>query len=252
MSRTNFGFQVRKLVGLSVSLGILFSSSMAFAQTVVPTDPDESNGNTGGDTTLPIADVTRFSCQQSPEGQPTVMYQPDSQPDQLYAWATPRQLGGGWTPQRRCEEIARRLELYRGDGLRELRTGRENGMDTVCATTDDNPACRIVFTVPPGQDAFVTRNQVFENLLTADSGQNTLPVYTFTSRGGGLLNLTPSLSRKKPSASTIRTNKASIRLKPFLSPNDGGTLRPRSNTTKPSTTPRNPRLPNIQLPRIFR
>lgn len=249
MSRTNFGFQVRKLVGLSVSLGILLSSSMAFAQTQVPTEEDNNNtgGNTGGDTTLPIADVTRFSCQQSPEGQPTVMYQPDSQPDQLYAWATPRQMGGGWTPQRRCEEIARRLELYRADGLRELRTGRENGMDTVCATTDDNPACRIVFTVPPGQDAFVTRNEVFQNLLTADSGQSTLPVYTFTSRGSGLLNLTPSLSRKKPSASTIRNNKAPINVKRFLSPKDGGTLRPRSTTTKP--TPNNPR---IQIPRIFR
>lgn len=249
MSHSNFGFHVRKMVGLSVSLGILCSSSLAFAQTVVPTDPENNNG---GDTTLPIQNVTSFSCQQSPDREPTVMYQPESQPDQLYAWATPRQMGGGWTPQRRCEEIARRLESYRPDGLRELRTGRENGMDVVCATTDDNPACRIVFTVPPGQDAFITRNQVFENLLTADSGQNTLPVYTFSARGGGLLNLTPSLNRRRPSASTIRNNKAPLNLKRYLDPKDGGTLRPRSTTTKPTTTPSNPGLPKLQIPRIFR
>ena len=109
-----------------------------------------------------LSDV-RFSCQTA-NGQPTVMYNPQSQPGKYYAWATPTSLGGGWTPERRCNEISRRLEFYRPDGLLELQTGVENGYNTICVTTEAMSSCRIVLTVPPGQNPVAIRDRIFNNL----------------------------------------------------------------------------------------
>jgi len=58
-------------------------------------------------------------------------------------------MGDGWTSERRCTEISQRLGPYRPDGLIELRTDVENNYNTVCVTTENDPSCRIVFTVPP-------------------------------------------------------------------------------------------------------
>lgn len=154
------------------------------------------------------------------------MYYPQSQPGEAYPWAKPTELGGGWTPERRCNEISRRLESYRPDGLLEMRTGIENGYDIVCVTTQQDPSCRIVLTVPPGQDARVTRDRVFESLTVADSGQQTDAVTTFTGRDRDLLDgLADSLNL--PSIPNInlpgRSSRDAINLRPFLDPADGGT-----------------------------
>lgn len=160
----------------------------------------------------------RFFCDQS-TGEPTVMYSPRGQ-QQAYAWAVPGNMGSEWPAERRCEEISRRLESYRPDGLLELQTSVENGYDIVCATTEAVSQCRIVFTVPPGQDPIATRDRVFNNLLVADQGQSTEGVVTFSEGGnsvldqiGNVLGL-PSTGRNRPSG---------ISLKPFLAPADGGT-----------------------------
>ncbi len=163
-----------------------------------PSGPVETVGNSGGG----------FSCQFT-NGRPEVSYQPPSQPGRFYPWAAPGQMGGGWSPEQRCFEIARRLEAYRADGLTELRTGVENGYNIVCATTERNPSCRIVFTVPVGADPLTVRDRVFENLLIADSGQNTIAVNTLRSRNQ------PGIFRNRA---------AGINLKPFLDVQDGGTL----------------------------
>ena len=64
--------------------------------------------------------------------------------------------------------------------LVELRTDIENGYNTVCALTEENlDACRIVFTVPPGQDPVATRDAVFSNITLADAGTDTSAVNTF-------------------------------------------------------------------------
>lgn len=167
----------------------------------------------------------RFSCQMS-NGQYTVMYQPESQPGQMYPWAVPSALGGGWDSARRCNEITRRLEAYRPDGLQEMKTGVENGYNTICVTTQRIPGCRIVLTVPPGQDPIVTRDRVFQNLTVADSGQQTQGVNTFVgSNRGGIMNEVGrwlgigSPSRNQNSASYLNA----INLRPFLDRADGGT-----------------------------
>jgi hypothetical protein len=146
-------------------------------------------------------------------------------------------MGDGWSPERRCNEISRRLEQYRPDGLLEMRTGLENGYNVICATTDKNPSCRIVLTVPNGQDPIATRDQVFGNLATADSGQTTTAVNTF--RAGDRSNNTINdISRDlglgidlngvlgsvlSPNTVSTGVRDQNIYLKPYLDPSDGGT-----------------------------
>jgi uncharacterized protein YndB with AHSA1/START domain len=185
------------------------------------------------DSTIPQSiptgqDDARFTCESEAAGRYTVMYHPQSQPGQSNAWATPTELGGGWTADRRCYEIARRLEFYRPDGLLELRTDVENGYNTVCVTTEAVPGCRIVFTVPPGQDPIATRDRVFSNLTIADSGERTQGVVTYADGGGDdLLNrIGGALGIELPSSrgtNRMTRDSGAINLRPFLDPADGGT-----------------------------
>ena len=200
-----------KGMSLSVSLVTLLLSGGAIAQTSPSPQPDITSG-------------TRFACQYT-DGQYTVMYYPQSQPGQAYPWTTPTELGGGWSEERRCNEISRRLESYRPDGLLEMQTGVENSYNTVCVTTQQNAACRIVLTVPPGQDPVLTRDRVFENLSVADRGQQTDSVTTYTDADGdGILNrIGEALDIDLPSLSGQRESSNSINLRPFLDQTDGGT-----------------------------
>ena len=152
------------------------------------------------------------------------MYQPESQPNQAFPWAVPGAMGGGWTPEARCREIANRLESYRPDGLVEMGTAVQNGYNTICVTTERIPACRIVLTVPQGQDPTATRDRIFQNLASADDGQaiqgvNTLAGQSGNNILGGLGNLfgLPKLGN------TAKPKNRNIDLRPFLSVADGGT-----------------------------
>ncbi len=235
MALQSYMFQFLKSLSLLAGVALLVANGSAIA--APRTSGDTSNRSVVVDTegdggystrqtptqrsSSPVTSATRFSCQPL-NGQYTVVYQPQSQPGQYFPWAKPVQLGGGWTPQSRCNEIARRLELYRPDGLQEMTTGQENGYNTVCVTTEKVPACRIVFTVPPGQDPVSTRDRVFENLTVADSGQQTDAVNTYTSRGddgiGNLLNM----GREIFGAGKSRPHSKNINLQPFLDQKDGG------------------------------
>jgi hypothetical protein len=184
-----------------------------------PPPPSTSNGD------------TRFSCEVV-NGEYTVMYYPESQPNQGYPWAIPSELGGGWTPEKRCNTITNRFESYRQDGLLELTTGVENGYDTICVTTQLDPTdCRIVLTVPPGQDPQLTRDLIFDNLLVADDGGSTQGVYTFGDNQSGqdiLDEVGKVLGGSGNNSGNNNSNRRSpenIDLRPFLDPADGGTGR---------------------------
>lgn len=187
-----------------------------------PGTPNPGTSNPG--TANPSLGNTRFLCQIS-NGQHTVMYQPESQPGRTYPWAVPSAMGGGWDNARRCNEITRRLEAYRPDGLLEMRTGMENGYNTICVTTQRVPGCRIVLTVPPGQDPILTRDRVFQNLTIADSGQSTQGVTTFTNNTpGGIIGEVSrwlNLGGSRQPAPTSYSG--GINLRPFLDRADGGT-----------------------------
>ena len=202
------------------------------------TTPGSTTPNSGTSTSA----STRFTCQAS-GSQYMVMYHPESQPGQSYAWANPTSMGGGWTPERRCNEISRRLESYRPDGLLEMRTAVENGYNTVCVTTQSVPSCRIVLTVPAGQDPIATRDSVFQNLSIADSGRQTQAVNTYVGGNesgiigqiGQVINGLPGLDRTQASNG--------IDLRPFLDRADGGTAqnlrRGVSNRPSPRLNPNN-------------
>jgi hypothetical protein len=74
----------------------------------------------------------RFSC-ETQAGRPTVMYAPVSQPGNLYAWATPEDMGAAWPAERRCAEIARRLETVSSRWLARAANGpRERLQHRLC------------------------------------------------------------------------------------------------------------------------
>ncbi len=198
---------------VSLVLALLLTASPVLAQEVIPIESAPPPTNPPALPPSPVMEGPRFVCEFQ-NGQYVVSYRPENQFDRSFPWALPRALGGGWTGERRCQEIARRLESYRPDGLDELRIRRENGYNTVCATTDRVPACRIVFTVPPGQDPFLTRDRVFANLVSAEQGQLTAPVNTLAGRG---LRFTDLLRGQRTTS-----RRAGIPLKPFLAPQDGG------------------------------
>ncbi|WP_246141762.1 COP23 domain-containing protein [Hyella patelloides] len=194
-----------------------------------------SDRNSSTTTTTTTSSDTRFTCDYI-NGEYTVMYNPESRGSDSYPWAIPSQLGGNWTPERRCNEITSRLESYRDDGLLEMSTGVENGYDTVCVTTQIDPTdCRIVLTVPPGQDPQVTRDLVFENLLIADDGQQTQGVYTYGDDNNGqdiLGEIGNIIGGDQPGNSSSPDK---INLRPFLDPADGGTgTKLKNNAVSPS------------------
>ena len=166
---------------------------------------------------------TRFRCEMV-NGEYTVMYYPESQPERAYPWAIPTKLGGGWTPEKRCNAITNRFESYRQDGLLELTTGVENGYDTICVTTQLDPTdCRIVLTVPPGQDPQLTRDLIFDNLLVADDGGATQGVYTFGDNSSGR-DILGEIGNVIDGDNNAPSNSPeNIDLRPFLDPADGGT-----------------------------
>ncbi|MEQ8998925.1 MAG: COP23 domain-containing protein [Coleofasciculus sp. B1-GNL1-01] len=230
-----------KTTGWSASLAIVLASTNGLAVNPVNQNlPVQNQLQRDATVAQNNTDDPRFTCQFF-EGEYTVMYHPESQPEQAYAWATPSLMGGGWTPERRCNEISRRLEFYRPDGLLEMRTATENNYNIICVTTQKNPDCQIVLTVPPGQDPQLTRDRVFENLTVADSGQATDAVTTFIEdeNRSDLLDrvLNEGLSvlgMGKPS----RPSSESINLRPFLDPADGGTGTQLRQETPGRSTPR--------------
>jgi Circadian oscillating protein COP23 len=191
-----------------------------------PQTQTQRNGQPNGQPSTPTNDqvitnngATRFAC-DNVNGQLTVVYRPQSRPDEAYPWAVPGDMGANWNSQRRCAEIARRLESYRPDGLQELRTGIQNQQNVVCVTTEKNQSCRIVFTVPSQQDPIATRDRVFRNLTMADSGQQTEGVNTFAGNGSDILG---GIAGNNNRPRTNRSRSRGLDLRPFLAPQDGGT-----------------------------
>ena len=115
----------------------------------------------------------RFDCQLMPDTQSggevwTVMYRKyKSQSKPWLKMVTT--LGGDWTPKERCQEIARRLDLYRQDGLIKL-TYRDDpntpNQDVICAKTKksgDN--CPLIITLKPGANAYETLREMTDVLI---------------------------------------------------------------------------------------
>ncbi len=233
-SSSNFSrhFGQAGAIALMLTTALVSSASAQSSDVIVlPTDnggPTATTTTTPAsttvqtDTTIPL-NGTRFSCQNN-GGVPTVMYQPESQPDRAFPWAIPGAMGGGWTPEARCREIANRLESYRPDGLTEMGTAVQNGLNTICVNTERVAGCRIVLTVPQGQDPIGTRDRIFNNLASADDGQAIQGVNTLAGQSGNdLLGGLGSVFGIPGMGNVNKPKNANIDLRPFLSTKDGGT-----------------------------
>lgn len=232
-----------RISSVAVAVSFLLAPFPAIAQSsdplpeVDPASEASAEPDAAEEPVSTLPEDVRFECQLH-QGAYTVMYLPESQPERAYPWATPGDMGGGWTAENRCFTIAERLESYRPEGLAELLVGAENGYDIVCATTEQVPGlCKIVFTVPPGQDPLATRDSVFENLTLADGGNDTTIVntYTGTSNNNILGQISEAINIPLPGAFTPESD--AINLKPFLDPADGGT-----GSALRSTAPRSRQL----------
>jgi hypothetical protein len=215
----------RLTVGASVAmLTLATGSSLApLAQADEPAIPAPEPTAEGDPPATEETAASFFACQMH-NGRPTVMYAPNNQPGQMYPWAVPQDMGTAWPAQRRCEAISARLESYRPDGLLTLDTGLENGYNTVCVTTESVPGCRIVFTVPPGQDPVLTRDQVFGNLASADQGRTTEGVNTLVDGNrNNILDQIGTILGQPSGSSGSTVSGGGIYLRPFLAPSDGGT-----------------------------
>lgn len=218
MARSTTGTFTKLLMGgLATALWVGPFGIASQAQTEAEDTPENTPAETAE-----ADDSPRFTCQVQ-GGQYTVMYAPTSQPGQVYPWAVPEDMGSAWPAERRCATISDRLEQYRPDGLLALETAVENGYNTVCVTTETVPGCRIVFTVPPGQDPNLTRDRVFDNLTIADRGDQTQGVNTFTGGNSDVLGQIGNVLGLPSSTTGGSSRSGGINLKPFLDPADGGT-----------------------------
>lgn len=215
----------RLAVGASVTFLALATgvSWVPLAQADDPSPPDAEPTAEGETPASEETAASFFACQMH-NGRPTVMYAPSSQPGQMYPWAVPQDMGTAWPAQRRCEAISARLESYRPDGLLTLDTGLENGYNIVCVTTEAVPECRIVFTVPEGQDPILTRDRVFGNLAIADQGRTTQGVNTLVDGNrNDILGQIGDILGRPSSRPSPTVGSGAIYLRPFLAPSDGGT-----------------------------
>jgi hypothetical protein len=114
-----------------------------------------------------------FYCESRPDTQRggevwTVMYRHEKGVQPWLKMVTT--LGGGYTPLKRCEEIAERLDNYRKDGLTQLIYRRDSNTPNqyvICAKTKlsgDN--CPLLVTLKPGTEteAYKALQDMTENL----------------------------------------------------------------------------------------
>ncbi|NET57786.1 MAG: hypothetical protein F6K47_16990 [Symploca sp. SIO2E6] len=117
----------------------------------------------------------RFSCDLQPDiatgGEIwTVMYRNDQETKPWLKMVTT--LGGNWTPAERCQEIARKLELYRQDGLTMLAYREDPATPSqyvICAYTKlsgDN--CPLLITLKPKAEPYETLREMTAALEGSD------------------------------------------------------------------------------------
>ncbi|MCL2932144.1 MAG: COP23 domain-containing protein [Trichodesmium sp. MAG_R03] len=124
-----------------------------------------------------VKKTDRFSCELR-EGKDkndpkvwTVMYESDKDKKPWLGIVIP--MGGGWTRARRCEEIERRLEYFRQDGLDTLEYRKDPNtpeQQVICAKTQlSRNNCPLLLTLDAGVDGY----QALVDMTTALINSNT-------------------------------------------------------------------------------
>ena len=106
--------------------------------------------------------VNRYYCDTS-DGLPATMYTDGEANSPLIRWKY-EGFGSRWTPQKRCEEVARRFQNYENEGTLEfITTGQMNGYNVVCVARYDGGSCgdRLLMTLPPDRDPDLALESLF-------------------------------------------------------------------------------------------
>ena len=84
------------------------------------------------------AAAPNFSCGVTNGTPATVVTTTDGRSVTMIRWSSNVFDGGGWTPERRCQEVSQRFEGFRQQcRLQYLTTGRINGQPVICTAKAD-------------------------------------------------------------------------------------------------------------------
>jgi len=123
-----------------------------------------------------VKKTDRFSCELPKDTNVwTVMYDNGKKQPWL-GMVIP--MGGGWTPARRCEEIERRLEYFRQDGLLSLEYRDDSNtpkQKVICAKTKlSGDGCPLLLTLDVEVDGYEVLRKMTEALRSGERvDQNT-------------------------------------------------------------------------------
>lgn len=102
-------------------------------------------------------------------GMPATVVMSSSKTKPFIRWSSTRFADSGWSAERRCEAVSKRLQESHDKGsLRYLTTGRMNGLPVICSTDRDGGSCiDLIYTLKPGQNPAST----LSNLLQVRQGK---------------------------------------------------------------------------------
>ena len=124
-----------------------------------------------GRPTFFVKKTDRFSCELRPDTERrkdvwTVMY--DNNKGQQPWLGMVITMGGGWSPERRCQEIEERLEDFRKDGLFSIEYRQDPNapeQEVICAKTKlSGDSCPLLLTLDVGVDGYKELREMTEAL----------------------------------------------------------------------------------------
>ena len=104
-----------------------------------------------------------FVCGSAAGAPATNVVTADGRQVPVIRWTSSMFNDAGWSPQRRCQEVSARFDMFLKQGrLAYITTGRINGLPVICTTDSRGGACDgLLYTLKPGQNATAT----LKNLL---------------------------------------------------------------------------------------
>jgi hypothetical protein len=108
----------------------------------------------------------------------TIAWNPERQGHvQFIAWKSEYFAKGGWTPQKRCQEVSKKFQEFQELGrLDNLTTGKNNGYSVVCAVANYEKTCNgnnQLFTLKNYTDPGL----VLERLMNLTEGKSSEPLW---------------------------------------------------------------------------
>lgn len=105
------------------------------------------------------------SCDRDADDTPTTFGRtPSGIPLALIRWESDFFTDGGYSPERRCEEVSAKFEKYRlEDRLKFITTGKENGERVICVSSEYGGRCQgTLWTLKKNDDASELLHQLFQ------------------------------------------------------------------------------------------